>query len=144
MPADPLGLGSRLLQRHSVLGGSSRKDTQRAVLFTMGTEDVPASPVAPSAGGPGLMPGQGTKILHIVQLSPANTPFPNPHACPLPKKSESVLLTNGRDPSVTQSNPGKVALDGLLLNSLKEKPRNILVKKTQGPPSFPQQEGVRA
>ena len=90
------------------------------------------------------MPGQGTKILHIVQLSPANTPFPNPHACPLPKKSESVLLTNGRDPSVTQSNPGKVALDGLLLNSLKEKPRNILVKKTQGPPSFPQQEGVRA
>ena len=77
------------------------------------------------------MPGQGTKTLHIVQLSPANTPFPNPPPGPLPKKkSENVLLTDGRDPSVTQSNPGKVALDGLLLNSLKEKPRNILVKKT--------------
>ena len=46
--------------------------------------------------------------------------------------SENSLLTDGRDPGVTQSNPGKVALDGPLLNGLKEKPRNILVKKTQG------------
>lgn len=57
--------------------------------------------------------------------------------------SENSLLTDGRDPGITQSNPGKVALDGPLLNGLKEKPRNTLVKKTQGPPSLPQHEGAR-
>ena len=57
--------------------------------------------------------------------------------------SENSVLTNRRDPRVTQSNTGKVALDGPLLNGLKEEPRNILAKGTQRPPSLPQQEGAK-
>lgn len=52
--------------------------------------------------------------------------------------STNSILTYRGDPGVAQSNPRKVALDGPLLNGLKEKePRNILAKGTQqeGAPS---------
>lgn len=58
------------------------------------------------------------------------------------KKSDDSVRTNRGDPGVTQSNSGKVALDGPLLNGLKEKPRNILVKGIRGPASLPQQGGA--
>lgn len=49
--------------------------------------------------------------------------------------SKNHILTHRGDPGVTQSNPRKVALDGPLLNSLKEDPRNALTKGTR-PPSL--------
>ena len=58
--------------------------------------------------------------------------------------SKNSVLTNRGDPGVTQSNPGKVALDGPFLNGLKEEPRNILAKGTQGPPPLPPQEGAQS
>lgn len=52
--------------------------------------------------------------------------------------SKNSILTYRGDPGVAQSNPRKVALDGPLLNGLKEEePRNILAKGTQ-------QEGAQA
>lgn len=125
----------RLLQRHSVLGGSSRKDTQRAVLFTMWTEGCPWQPSAPSVGGPGLIPGPGTKTLHMVQLSPINTPFPTPPAPCQKRNLKMSYLLMGEIQRHPEPN-GKVALDGPLLNSLKEKPRLILVKRPRGLPPF--------
>lgn len=57
--------------------------------------------------------------------------------------SEDSVLTNRGDPRVTQSDTGKVAPDGPLLNGLKEEPRNILTKGTHRPLSFLQQEGAK-
>lgn len=59
------------------------------------------------------------------------------------KASKDSGLTNRGDPRVTQSDAGKVALDGPLLNGLKEEPRNILAKETQRPLSLLQQEGAK-
>lgn len=49
------------------------------------------------------------------------------------KISENSVLTDRGDPGVTQSNPGKVALDGPLLNGLKdEETKNILSRGSRG------------